>query len=56
MKNSMWLAIEEYSDEIEVKLFGRILENQIDEQFWKVIFHVKETLQTLTGHYLQKKY
>jgi hypothetical protein len=56
MKNSMWLAIEEFSDEVEVKLFGQILENKIDEQFWKVILHAKETLQTLTGHYLQKKY
>ena len=31
----------------EVKLFGKILKNSIDEEFWLVQLHVKATIQSL---------
>ena len=39
----------------EVKLFGKILKNQIDEEFWLIQLHVKATVHSLVRQYVKEK-
>ena len=42
-------------DDHEVNLFGKILKNSIDEEFWLVQLHVKATIQSLVRQQVREK-
>lgn len=48
-------AVKCYSGDHDVALFGKILKNVVDEQFWFVSQQVRETVGQLVRHFLRTK-
>ena len=49
-------AIDKYSNDVEVVLFGKILKNQVNEEFYSVFQQIKNTCFDLYKQYIKTKY
>lgn len=43
-------------DDSDITLFAKILDHKVDEQFWYVQQHVKQTVLTLYKGYIREKF
>ena len=54
--SSVFKALEKYSYEIDVKLFSKMLNNEVNEQYYFVFKQVKETMVQLYKQYIRTKF